>query len=109
VERLHQLGWIEGRTVAIEYRWSEGRPERIAGIAAEFVRQKVDVIVAGGSAIATLKQATAVTPIVFAIANDPLGSGMVARGAIQSDALTLRLFVIRPVGSDWRASRFCRT
>jgi putative ABC transport system substrate-binding protein len=88
VERLHQLGWIEGRTVAIEYRWSEGRPERIAGIAAEFVRQKVDVIVAGGSAIATLKQATAVTPIVFAIANDPLGSGMVASLARPGDNIT---------------------
>jgi putative tryptophan/tyrosine transport system substrate-binding protein len=88
VERLHQLGWIEGRTVAIEYRWSEGRPERIAGIAAEFVRQKVDVIVAGGSAIATLKQATAVIPIVFAIANDPLGSGMVASLARPGDNIT---------------------
>ena len=41
-ERLQELGWIEGRTVAIEYRWSEGRPERIAEIATEFVQQKVD-------------------------------------------------------------------
>ena len=77
-ERLSQLGWIEGRTVAIEYRWSEGRPERVAEIAAEFVRQKVDIIVTYGGAVAALKQATAAIPIVFAIANDPIGGGLVA-------------------------------
>ena len=49
-ERLRELGWIEGRTIAIEYRWSEGRPERVAEIAAEFVRLKVDVIVTNGDA-----------------------------------------------------------
>jgi putative ABC transport system substrate-binding protein len=76
-ERLSQLGWIEGRTIAIEYRWSEGRPERVAEIAAEFARQKVDIIVTYGGAVATLKQATAVIPIVFAIAGDPVGSGFV--------------------------------
>ena len=76
-ERLNQLGWIEGRTIAIEHRWSEGRPERIAEIAAEFARQKVDVIVTYGGAVATLKQATGVIPIVFAIAGDPVGSGFV--------------------------------
>ncbi|MGA9323434.1 MAG: ABC transporter substrate-binding protein [Xanthobacteraceae bacterium] len=77
VERLSQLGWIEGRTITIEYRWSEGRPERVAEIAAEFVRQKVDVIVAYGGAVAALKQATAIIPIVFAIAGDPVGNGFV--------------------------------
>ena len=77
-ERLRELGWIEGRTVAIEYRWSEGRPERVAEIAAEFVRQKVDIIVAYGSAVATLKQATASIPIVLAPALDPVGIGLVA-------------------------------
>jgi putative ABC transport system substrate-binding protein len=76
-ERLSQLGWIEGRTIAIEHRWSEGRPERIVEIAAEFARQKVDVIVTYGGAIATLKQAAASIPIVFAIAGDPVGSGFV--------------------------------
>src|SRR5262245_58679425 len=45
VQRLRELGWIEGRTIAIEYRWNEGRPERIAEIAAEFVHLKVNVIV----------------------------------------------------------------
>ena len=77
-ERLSQLGWIEGRTIAIEYRWSEGRPERVAETAVEFVRQKVDVIVTYGGAVATLKQATTSIPIVFAVAADPLGSGLVA-------------------------------
>ena len=76
--RLRELGWIEGRTVAIEYRWAEGRSERYAEIAAEFVRLKVDVIVTVGSAVAAAKQATTVIPIVFAVAVDPLGSGMVA-------------------------------
>jgi putative tryptophan/tyrosine transport system substrate-binding protein len=75
--RLRELGWIGGRTIAIEYRWSEGRPERVAEIAAEFVRLKVDVIVTYGGAVATVKQATAVIPIVFAIAGDPVGSGFV--------------------------------
>jgi putative ABC transport system substrate-binding protein len=78
VERLRELGWREGHTIAIEYRWSEGRPERVAEIAAAFVRQNVDVIVTYGGAVATLKQVAAATPIVFAIAVDPVGSGIVA-------------------------------
>jgi putative ABC transport system substrate-binding protein len=76
-ERLHELGWIEGRTITIEYRWSEGRPTRVAEIATEFVRQKVDVIVTMGSAVPTLEQATAIIPVVFAVATDPLGDGLV--------------------------------
>jgi putative ABC transport system substrate-binding protein len=78
VAHLRELGWIEGRTIAIEYRWSEGRTERYAEIAAEFVRLKVDVIVTVGSAVPTVKQATAVIPIVFAVGIDPVGSGLVA-------------------------------
>jgi ABC-type uncharacterized transport system substrate-binding protein len=77
IERLAELGWIEGRTIAIETRWSEGRPERVAEIAAEFVRQKVDVIVAYGGAVATVKQATASIPIVFPVAQEPLGIGLI--------------------------------
>jgi putative ABC transport system substrate-binding protein len=75
LQRLHELGWIEGRTVAIEYRWAEGRSERDAANAAEFVRLKVDVIVTVGGTIA--KQATSDIPIVFAI-GDPLGQSLVA-------------------------------
>jgi putative ABC transport system substrate-binding protein len=77
-ERMRELGWIEGRTVTIEYRWSEGRPERVAEIAAEFVQQKVDIIVTYGSAAIQLKRATASIPIVFVPAVDPLGIGLVA-------------------------------
>jgi putative ABC transport system substrate-binding protein len=78
VQRLHELGWIEGRTIAIEYRWAEGRSERFAEIAAEFVRLKVDVIVTGQSSLPALKQVTSVIPIVMAVANDPVSGGLVA-------------------------------
>src|ERR1700693_2036110 len=78
VARLRELGWIEGSTVAIEYRWSQGRTERYAEIAAEFVHLKVDVIVTVGSAVPIVRQATADIPIVFAVAIDPVGSGLVA-------------------------------
>ena len=77
-QRLRELGWIEGRNVAIEYRWAEGRGERFAEIAAEFVRNKVDIIVTGGGAVVAAKQATLIIPIVFALANDPVGIGLVA-------------------------------
>jgi putative ABC transport system substrate-binding protein len=78
VQRLRDLGWIEGRTIIIEYRWGEGRTERFDEIAAEFARRKVDVIVTVGSAVAAAMQATSTIPIVFAIAVDPVGTGMVA-------------------------------
>jgi len=78
VARLRELGWFEGSTIAIEYRWSQGRTERYAEIAAEFVRLKVDVIVTVGSAVPIVRQATATIPIVFAVAIDPVGSGLVA-------------------------------
>jgi ABC-type uncharacterized transport system substrate-binding protein len=78
VQRLRELGWIEGRTVTIEYRWSEGREERFAQIAAEFVRLKVDIIVTSGTPqVLAAKQATSVIPIVFATAGDPVGNGLV--------------------------------
>jgi len=79
VRRLRELGWIEGRTVAIEYRWAEGREERIAQIAAEFVRLKVDIIVTSGTPeVLAVKQATSVIPIVFATAGDPVANNLVA-------------------------------
>jgi putative tryptophan/tyrosine transport system substrate-binding protein len=79
VQRLRELGWIEGRTVAIEVRWGEGRNERYADIAAEFVRLKVDVIVTQGTAtVIAARQATSVIPIVFAGAADPVGNDLVA-------------------------------
>ena len=77
VQRLRELGWIEGRTVTIEYRWGEGRNERFAEIAAEFVRLKVDVIVTSGVAALVVKQATSAVPIVFVL-GDPVATGLVA-------------------------------
>jgi ABC-type uncharacterized transport system substrate-binding protein len=79
VKRLRELGWIDGTTVTIEYRWAEGRPERFYQIASEFVRLKVDVIYAVGTAAAhAAKQATATIPVVFPVAGDPVGTGLVA-------------------------------
>jgi putative ABC transport system substrate-binding protein len=78
VQRLHELGRLEGRNIAMEYRWAEGRNERYSEIAAEFVRIKADVIVTvGTSATLAAQQATSVIPIVFVMAGDPLGAGLV--------------------------------
>ena len=109
VQRLYELGWIDGRTVAIEYRFAEGRTGRFAEIAAEFVRLKVDVILtyATPSSIAA-KKATAVIPIVFAAAGDPVGTGLVVSlarpgGNItglsiqQTDLASKRLEILREV------------
>jgi putative tryptophan/tyrosine transport system substrate-binding protein len=107
VQRLRELGWVEGRTVAIEYRWGEEIAERYAAIAAEFVRLKVDVIVTAGTVpIAAAKQATAAIPIVFAAAGDPIGAGLVTSLARpggnatglsvqQSDSAAKRLELLR--------------
>jgi putative ABC transport system substrate-binding protein len=78
VERLREHGWIEGRTVVIEYRWAEGRSERYAELAAEYVRLRVDVIVTGGGAAGAAKRATSVIPIVFPMAADPVENSFVS-------------------------------
>jgi putative tryptophan/tyrosine transport system substrate-binding protein len=79
VQRLRELGWLEGRNITIEYRWAEGREERYAEIAAELVRLKPDVIVTSGTqGVVALKQSTSVIPIIFATAGDPVASGLVA-------------------------------
>jgi putative ABC transport system substrate-binding protein len=79
VQRMREHGWIEDRTVVIEYRWAEGRGERFAEIATEFVGLKVDVIVtAGTDAVVAAKKATSVIPIVFGTAGDPVANGLVA-------------------------------
>jgi putative ABC transport system substrate-binding protein len=79
VQRLRELGWSENRNLTIEVRWAEGRQDRYAKIADEFVRLKVDIIVTYAvPAILAVKQATSVIPIVFAAANDPVGNGLVA-------------------------------
>jgi putative ABC transport system substrate-binding protein len=78
VQRLGELGWTDGHTVAVEYRWAEGRSERHAEIAAEFVRLKVDVIVTAGNAVLAVKRVTSTIPIVFTLGADPVGAGLVA-------------------------------
>ena len=79
VQRLRELGWIEGHTVAIEYRWAEGRKERADEFAAEFVQLKVDLIMTYGTQCAlAAKQATSSVPIVFALPGDPVATGLVA-------------------------------
>ena len=75
--RLRELGWIDGKTIRIDYRWAGGNAERISAYAAEFVQAKVSVIVTGGNGVAAVKQATSTIPVVFAMAVDPVGSGFV--------------------------------
>jgi putative ABC transport system substrate-binding protein len=113
VRGLRELGWIEGRTVAIEYRFAEGREERYVEIMDEFVRSKVDVIATVGAALYAAKQATSTIPIVFAIAADPVGMGLIASlarpgGNItglsmqQTDAAPKRLELLREIIPDLR-------
>jgi putative ABC transport system substrate-binding protein len=110
--RLRELGWVEGRTVAIEYRWAEAQTERYAEIAAEFVALKVDVIVTWASApVLAAKQTTVAIPIVFAAQMDPVGAGVVASLARpggnvtglslqQTDTAGKRLELLREVVSN---------
>jgi len=114
VQRLHELGWIEGRTIEIEYRWGEGRDERYAQIADEFIRRKVNVIVTYGTPpTKAAKQATTTIPIVFAAAADPVGNGLVSSLARpggnvtglslqQSDIVGKKLELLREVLSSLR-------
>src|SRR5262249_10726000 len=102
VQRLRELGWVEGRTVTIEYRWGEGRAERFTEIAAELVRLNVDIILAGGTeAAVAAKHATSVIPIVFPSAGDPIGSGLVASLARPGGNVT----GLSNLGSDLAAKR----
>src|ERR1700733_5454803 len=113
VARLQELGWVEGQTIAVEYRWAEGLSERVSEIAADFLREKVAVIVTYGGAVAVLKQATKVTPIVFAVAVDPVRGGLVASLARpggnvtgmsiqESDLVGKRLELLREVIPQFR-------
>ena len=89
VQRLRELGWVEGRTVAIEYRWAEGRADRAPEIIAEFLRLKVDVIIATSTSSAlAAKRATSATPVVFTGSTDPVGAGLVASLARPGGNLT---------------------
>jgi len=115
VQRLRELAWVDGRNLAIEYRWAEGSTERFVEITTEFVRRKVDVIVTVTTpATLAAKQATAVIPIVFAVVSDPVGTGLVASlarpggnitGLVNqaSDITGKRLDLLREVVPDLRA------
>jgi putative ABC transport system substrate-binding protein len=107
VQRLRELGWIEGRTITIEFRWPDGRTERAAEVFAEFIRLKADIIVTHPTPLViAAKQATSLIPIVFTLAGDPVGSGLVTSLARPGgnvtglslqmpDALTKRLELLR--------------
>jgi putative ABC transport system substrate-binding protein len=89
VQRLRELGWIEGRTIAIDYRWAEGRDERYSEIAAEFVRLKVHAILTQGTQAAmAAKQATSAIPIVATVIGDPVGSGLATSLALPGGNVT---------------------
>jgi ABC-type uncharacterized transport system substrate-binding protein len=76
---LRELGYVEGKNIVIEYRWAEGKVDRLPGLASELVRLKVDVIVtAGPTAVPPAKEATTTIPIVMTFDTDPVGSGFVA-------------------------------
>ena len=77
VDRLKALGWIDGQTVKLEFRWTEGRPELYTRFAQEFAKLNASVIVTSGAAVPALIKATSTIPIVFAVANDPVAAGMV--------------------------------
>ena len=111
---MRELGWTEGRNVAIVYRWLEGRTERAGELAAELVRLDVDVIVTHAT-LPTMaaKQATSITPIVFAHTLDPVGAGLVASLArpggnvtglslLQTDTAAKRMELLREVMPDLR-------
>ena len=78
-QRLRELGYVEGKNIIIEYRYAEGKPERLPDLAAELVRLKVDVIVTTGvQPVLAAKKASATIPIVFAASSDPVGAGLVS-------------------------------
>jgi putative tryptophan/tyrosine transport system substrate-binding protein len=79
LQRLRELGWIDGQTITIESRWAAGRPERLDEIAAELVRLKVDLIVTSSTKDSiVMKQVAPQIPMVFAVSGDPVGFGLVA-------------------------------
>jgi putative ABC transport system substrate-binding protein len=98
---LRELGWIEGRSVAIEYHWAESRGERFPEIAAEFARLKVDVIISAGVGVTAAKQATSVILIVFASARDPIGTGLVASLARPGGNITDFAFIEFSIVGNW--------
>ena len=111
IQRLHELGWVEDRTVAIVYRWAEGRDERYTEITTEFVQLKVDVIVTSGAGVAAAKGVTSTVPIIFAVAPNPLafveslarpGGNVTGLSSQQPDLVGKRLELLREIAPGLR-------
>jgi ABC-type uncharacterized transport system substrate-binding protein len=107
-EGMRELGYVEGKNIVIEYRYAEGKLDRLPDLAAELVRLQIDVIVAGGGGIAVqaAKKASNVTPIIFPAIVDPVASGVVASLARPGAILPVFLLeVMSCKGSGWSFSR----
>ena len=87
-DALRQLGYAEGKNLAVTYLWADGVPDRLPELAAELVAGKVDVIIALGPAVWAVKRATTTVPIVIAFSGDPVGDGVVA--SLARPVVTLR-------------------
>src|SRR6266550_158499 len=104
---LHELGYIEGKNILIEYRYADGKTDRVPALAGELVRIKVDIIVTGGApATLSAKDATRTIPIVMASDADPVGSGVVASLARPGGNITGFSTLATDIsGNDWSFSR----
>ena len=103
LRRLRELGWVEGENLVIEYRWAEGKIERLPELAADLVQRKVDVIVApAGSAALAAKNATSSIPIVMIFPNDPVDQNDIEGIIVRVDDVTVTLTVLDP--DDERSS-----
>jgi ABC-type uncharacterized transport system substrate-binding protein len=98
---LRELGYVEGQNISIEYRWAEGRDERLPGLTADLIRLGVDVIVAGGSQALVAKHATTTIPIVMPVANDPVGVGLVESLARPGGNVTGLAFLSDELPGKW--------
>jgi len=98
---LRELGYVEGHTISIEYRWAEGRDERLPGLVADLIRHNVDVIVTAGSLALLAKRATSTTPIVMPVSNNPVGAGLVASFARPGGNVTGLSFLAEELPGKW--------
>jgi putative ABC transport system substrate-binding protein len=98
---LRDLGYVEGQNLSIEYRWAEGREDRLPALAADLARLKVDVIIAGGGIALVAKRVTTTIPIVMPVSNDPVGEGLVASLARPGGNVTGLAFLSEDLPGKW--------
>ena len=98
---LRELGYVEGQDIGLEYRWAQGRDERLPALAADLARLKVDVIVAGGSQAQIARRATTTIPIVMPVANDPVGASLVSSLARPGGNVTGLAFLSEELPGKW--------